>query len=211
MFYVYVHYRKSDNLPFYVGKGSGNRYTETQGRNRYWNKVAKKHGFYSVLWYTGLTEQDAFVQEKQLISDFRSVYGKRITNISDGGEGFSRSAQVKARQRKLEQWLICKNRLPRQYEPTEVALFRTLHECTDPNERSHSDTICRLADLLGRRYNGSKNKKQEILEYYLDKGRWPEETSNLGVCFRNYVNPSGTAFDPSFYAMYVETRTRGDK
>ena len=38
-FYIYIHYRESDGTPFYIGKGSGDRSTQTKNRNPYWKRT----------------------------------------------------------------------------------------------------------------------------------------------------------------------------
>lgn len=93
-FYVYVHYRLSDGKPFYVGKGKSYRHTSTVGRNSYWNRVVAKHGFKSVKWYSGLSEQEAFSLEVDTIKTFRA-FGFKLANFTDGGEGCSGLKQSK--------------------------------------------------------------------------------------------------------------------
>lgn len=87
-FYVYVHRRLSDNKPFYVGKGKGNRAYSLSGRNDYWKNTAKKHGFSVELVFEELNEEDAFQCEKDTILEFK-YFGYPLTNLTDGGEGTS--------------------------------------------------------------------------------------------------------------------------
>lgn len=87
--YVYVHYRESDGLPFYVGKGScPYRYTQKTGRNKYWQRTAAKHGFRAEIIADGMSDKDAFDLEVKTISEMRAS-GQPIVNITAGGEGAS--------------------------------------------------------------------------------------------------------------------------
>lgn len=85
-YYVYIHFRASDNLPFYVGKGRGNRHLVKTGRNIYWSRVAKKHGYYSEIIHDGLNQRDAYSIETQTIRDLR-LHGVALTNLTSGGDG----------------------------------------------------------------------------------------------------------------------------
>jgi hypothetical protein len=90
-FYIYLH-KTADTLEtFYVGKGKDNRAWSIQGRSKFWNRVKDRHGLIVELVSTGLSEQDAFSKEKELIK----FYGRRdrgegsLVNLTDGGEGVS--------------------------------------------------------------------------------------------------------------------------
>lgn len=82
-FYVYVHRRATDGSIFYVGKGSGRRRWRTRdGRNQYWKRVERKHGFVPEIILSGLTEECAWCAERILISSL-----PRLTNLAIGGGG----------------------------------------------------------------------------------------------------------------------------
>lgn len=89
-FYVYVHRRKSDLVPFYVGKGCDGRAWETSAKRRseHWTNVAKKHGVFVEIYQDKITEAEAFAIEKSLISDLRA-FGINLVNKTNGGEGSS--------------------------------------------------------------------------------------------------------------------------
>jgi hypothetical protein len=89
-FYVYVHRRITDGLPFYVGKGSGNRAWQFAGkqRNPYWHNVRNKHGVEVEIVFENLTEEEAFQCEKDTIIEF-NYFGYSLTNLTTGGEGSS--------------------------------------------------------------------------------------------------------------------------
>lgn len=88
MFYTYLHRRADDNLPFYVGKGTGDRAHRTNNRNPYWHKTVKKHGLVVEIVSPWRTEKEAFEHEKFLIHCFKDM-GFNLVNMSDGGEGQS--------------------------------------------------------------------------------------------------------------------------
>lgn len=85
-YYVYVHRRLSDNKPFYVGKGSGNRALNFTGRNIHWYRVKNKHGIKVEVVFHDLTEDEAFQCEIDVIKEFK-YFGYPLVNLTDGGEG----------------------------------------------------------------------------------------------------------------------------
>jgi len=85
--YVYVHYKKGTNVPFYVGKGSSKyRYNSSTSRNRYWHFVVKKHGFDAIKIVDGIDDELAYLSEIELIDKFKKM-GFQLTNMTNGGEG----------------------------------------------------------------------------------------------------------------------------
>lgn len=87
-YYVYLHKRKSDGLIFYVGKGSGYRAWVKLGRNPYWNNVVNKHGLEVEILFDNLSEEESHQVEIDTILELK-YFGYVLTNISDGGEGYS--------------------------------------------------------------------------------------------------------------------------
>lgn len=85
-FYVYVHKRADDNLPFYVGKGKNKRAWSFDGRNPFWRRTQKKHGVIVEIVFEDLTEEDAFQCEIDTILEFK-YFGYPLTNLTVGGEG----------------------------------------------------------------------------------------------------------------------------
>ena len=85
-FYVYVHARKDTGSIFYVGKGRNGRAWYKHGRNEYWNRVVKKHGFTVTIIRDGMTERDALDLEIDMIS---RIGRDNLCNLTDGGEGLS--------------------------------------------------------------------------------------------------------------------------
>ena len=103
-FYVYIHYRNDTDEPFYVGKGRGKR-TFVKGkstRNSYWINIVNKADYTVKLFEENLTEEQAFELECKIIEELR-MYGYRLANLTDGGEGGSRFApppETRAKMRK---------------------------------------------------------------------------------------------------------------
>lgn len=83
-----MHYRKSDGLPFYVGKGKKDRDGRVSGRSDWWNRIVSKHGFFYKRLVSNVSESVAFDIEKSTISLLRNA-GFDICNLTDGGEGMS--------------------------------------------------------------------------------------------------------------------------
>lgn len=88
MFYTYIHLRKDNNAPFYVGKGKGKRFCSIHNRNRWWKNVVKKHDFHAEILAYWETEKEAFEHEKFLIECLKSI-GHNLVNMTNGGDGTS--------------------------------------------------------------------------------------------------------------------------
>lgn len=81
-YYVYAHYTKDTNELFYIGKGIGNRFKSTKGRNIYWNRVVEKHGFVVKKLKENLSESLAFKYEIYFIKKLNPK-----CNLTPGGYG----------------------------------------------------------------------------------------------------------------------------
>lgn len=88
-FYVYEWYIIETNEVFYVGKGTGNRYKQIKGRNRYFQCMFNSHNCNVRKIKDELTEIDAFNLEIETIKYYRENTDYRLTNQTDGGEGTS--------------------------------------------------------------------------------------------------------------------------
>ena len=88
-YYVYAHYKTGEeNIPFYIGFGSGRRWNSREKRNKHWHSVVNKYGFYSKKLCEHITKTEAKQLEIQLIGMFgRSDIGKGpLVNKTDGGD-----------------------------------------------------------------------------------------------------------------------------
>ena len=73
--YVYAHLRLSSNTPFYIGKGTGNRCRQTQGRNYFWWKVIfEEGGFQPIILENNLPSYVAERKECLLIEAMSKKY-----------------------------------------------------------------------------------------------------------------------------------------
>ncbi|MDE2031383.1 MAG: hypothetical protein KGI58_03960 [Patescibacteria group bacterium] len=90
--YVYIHFKKTDGKPFYVGKGSNRLRDKKQyferaiapHKNQYWENVVNKHGFVAQIIMSCQTDKEAQFQEKELI---KLIGRGNLTNLTDGGDG----------------------------------------------------------------------------------------------------------------------------
>jgi hypothetical protein len=82
--YTYIHYRKDNNLPFYIGKGSGGRAGRVSDRNKHWHNINQNIGFYVGIVAPWETEEEAYEHETFLIDCFRDM-GYKLVNYLDGG------------------------------------------------------------------------------------------------------------------------------
>lgn len=87
-YYVYLHRRGDNNEVFYVGKGRRYRANSKSNRNLWWCNIVNKCGFVVEFVEKGLSEEDAFTLEIELIK-FYKENNHTLCNISDGGEGAS--------------------------------------------------------------------------------------------------------------------------
>lgn len=71
---------------FYVGKGLHARVNRRGCRSEYWNRVATKYGFNSLILHDNLLEQESLDLEIALIELYRAM-GHSLVNITKGGEG----------------------------------------------------------------------------------------------------------------------------
>lgn len=83
--YIYLHERLDTNTPFYVGKGTTNRYRSKKDRNTYWHNIVKKVGFNPIILQSGLTHKQALNAEKFTIALLRKFF--KLANLTDGGDG----------------------------------------------------------------------------------------------------------------------------
>lgn len=85
-YYVYIHFRESSGTPFYIGKGSGDRYRHSRGKTDWWVNCARKHGVYVEIVQCFEVEDDAYLLEQWLIAKFRHR-NENLVNITQGGAG----------------------------------------------------------------------------------------------------------------------------
>jgi hypothetical protein len=87
LYYVYLHRRADDNLPFWIGKGTKKRAWSTN-RTKWWKHVANKHGYIVEIIQSNLSEKEAFELEIKMISEGK-LKNWPLVNLTAGGEGVS--------------------------------------------------------------------------------------------------------------------------
>lgn len=100
MAYVYIHKRKDNNQPFYVGVGgllsfdnyqraNANNWRGLRNRSDFWKNIVNKFGFVVEIVLDNCTKKEAFLEEIRLIK----LYGRQdistgiLVNHTDGGDG----------------------------------------------------------------------------------------------------------------------------
>lgn len=73
-FYVYEYIRTDSMEPFYVGKGSGNRYLDLNKRNDYFKMIIDKMKVLVNILEDDLTEEEAFDIECWYINEYKYIY-----------------------------------------------------------------------------------------------------------------------------------------
>jgi hypothetical protein len=88
IFYIYRYIRLDTNLPFYIGKGKGNRYKDQQDRNQYFLNIVNYTPFRVEIILDNLSEDQALKKEVEFIKLYKS-FGFCEANLTSGGEGVS--------------------------------------------------------------------------------------------------------------------------
>jgi hypothetical protein len=100
MAYVYLHKRKDNNQPFYVGVGgllsfdnyqraNANNWKGLKNRSDFWKNTVNCFGFIVEIVLDNCTKKEAFLEETRLIK----LYGRKdietgiLVNHTDGGDG----------------------------------------------------------------------------------------------------------------------------
>jgi len=74
-------------LPFYIGKGTGNRLFNKQQRSKHWNNLINKDGgFTAEKIVENVDDEFAFLAEIETIDKYRKL-GFKLINKTNGGEG----------------------------------------------------------------------------------------------------------------------------
>lgn len=93
--YVYVHRKKTDGRIFYVGKGRNKRAWKKTQRSDWWKRIEAKHGRTVEIVLRGMTDDQAFQLEKELI-DWLGI--ENLCNLRDGGDGgYAMKPETKAK------------------------------------------------------------------------------------------------------------------
>lgn len=91
-FCVYGHYTNNSHELFYIGKGTLSRAYSKKNRNLYWQRVAKKYGYYVEIFIKNLPEDTAYIQEILGIKEFSPRCN--FTKGGGGPSGFKQSRET---------------------------------------------------------------------------------------------------------------------
>lgn len=81
-YYVYLHRQLNDHTVFYIGKGTGGRCKNSNGRSKDWKEIALEMDFYWEIYKDNLTEE-AFLLETELIDNPNHKW--RLVNTQTSG------------------------------------------------------------------------------------------------------------------------------
>lgn len=154
--YLYLHLRKSDRQPFYVGIGRGGRASWRYGRNPYWQKIARKHGFAPEILQRDLSKTRACELEQLVIANMRAA-GIQLANLTEGGE-YPAPSRVRTAEEKKATAIKKKawwNSLPAEDKQRRVANF--VHGTC----KTHTEATRRKLSIshLGKRHSEDQRKK----------------------------------------------------
>lgn len=79
-YYVYCLINDDWGMPFYVGKGSGNRRISKSGRSKQVLSIMNKFPWRSKVLIDGLSESDALIMEKYIKAGFKEMGAPIIDN-----------------------------------------------------------------------------------------------------------------------------------
>lgn len=86
-YYVYEYFIKPTDEIFYVGKGCGDRYKTTKGRNKFFSDMYNSHECGVRIIAKDLSEEEAYRLEYERIQELKATTNFRLTNQTDGGDG----------------------------------------------------------------------------------------------------------------------------
>lgn len=182
-YYVYTWIRLDKNTPFYVGKGSGNRFKSLKNRNNWFMNIVNKLGMDNIeikILKDNLEEKEAFELEKEYIAKYNKEYN--LVNVTSGGEGSSDWYKYLSDEDKEKHKEISKSFLGRKHsEETKFKISESAKGRTWSNEYKKIFS----EKSMGRKgYWKGKNIPKEAIEKRKEKmkGRY------VGVNNPNYGN-----------------------
>jgi len=201
-YYVYEHVRKDNDMPFYVGKGSGDRaYFFT--RNELHDKIANQYGWYARIIISGLTEEEAYKKEYEVIDDYINNQGfgididglrgnnpeKFLTNQTFGSRGsigisnpmYGVTPQERMTDEKYRDWFLKTSK-------------RLKDQVGDKNPNWHNDTLHnKLKDdpelriqYFARR--GEQNGRARAVDLFSEDGKLVKHFNFIGECAQYIID-----------------------
>jgi hypothetical protein len=188
-FYVYAYIRSADSdianagTPYYIGKGKGKRaWTKTSREQR---RKPPSDDKIRIL-HEGLSEEQAFILEKQIISEYGRVdLGTGILrNMSNGGEGPSgtiRSAEFK---RKMSAIVTGRKKTPEQRKAQSLRQFGSTQSSVAKLKNSVAHTgLIRTKEHQDKLAASLRDRPQRRIKCpYCDK------EGGVSVMYRHHMN-----------------------
>ena len=166
-FYIYFHVNLSTGKVFYIGRGCNDRAWSKRDRNKYWHNTVNKYGYLVQLFEEGLTLQESKDREIYWIAYFGK---ENLTNMTDGGEGFSglkHSEEAKQKMSETRKGRIPPNKGLKMSEEQKIKL-REAHK-----GKKHSEEHKRKVVEARSGYKHSETTKKKMSEsaklYYQNK------------------------------------------
>ncbi len=186
MYYVYRHIRKDKNIPFYIGKGKGNRAYTAKNRNQYWHDIVNKHGYEVEIILDELTEKESFDKEIEFIKLYKD-HSYCEANFTNGGEGISGYVHSKETRNKLSILNIGRVHTDETKEKiAQAGRDRTHEKWTDEQKLKHSirtkDSNKRhIGNTYALGYKHSDNTKLKLSEINTGKKLTDETKTKLSI------------------------------
>lgn len=203
-FYVYAHYAIGEDVPFYIGKGSGKRAWSKDGRSFWWWNIVKKYGLEVRILLETDIESIAFEKEKQLITEYgrRDLNTGTLVNLTDGGEGASGLVYTDDIKKSIhnDKWkvgvLIGANK--RKNDP--IWRENKIKSCKELSlNKKWRDTVSEKNKKMSKDANWITKQKEGINNFYNnpDKLRKYREavTKKRSRYFGKVQSPDGTIYD----------------
>ena len=185
MTYVYLHRRKDNNQPFYIGVGgllsfdnykraNANNWKGLSGRSEFWKSIVSKYGFEVDIVLDNCTKEEALFEERSLISLYGRVDMKtgilvNHTNGGEGGVGYSPEVKKKCGEKNIGRtWTgeqrnkILEKRKTRLLDSIETRLKKSLASRDKPKSKEHIEKIKQNSIFQKgfTPYNKGKNHKE---------------------------------------------------
>ena len=99
-YYVYEHLLPNSNIPFYVGKGSGDRAKSLCSRNKKWHEIVNNNTFNVRFLIRNIDSELAYFVEKERIDQLKRLNIKLCNSTNGGGSNYQYTEDVKNRMSK---------------------------------------------------------------------------------------------------------------
>ena len=200
MAYIYKHIRKDTNEVFYIGiaKQSYRLYSKF-GRNKYWNNIVNKVGYYAEIIEDNLTWEDACKMETFWINKYgrADLNEGNLVNMTNGGEGtigriFSKEHRDKiGNAHKGKQWALGRphsEETKQKISESNKGKHDYLTGLTHSEETKQKMSISKIGNKfnVGRKHSEEtiqKIKEKRKLQVFSDESKQKMRDSRL-----NYIN-----------------------